>query len=203
MTSLFTKQLSAAAAFGWMLTFASFAPVAQAAVISDSTYEWTDDGSEMDQTGRLFRDSVKSVWGSVKPTPALFDSTAQDAVEFVFSSGLFNMIQVTIEQLTQHNVYAASYDVYNAASPTSGYLADAGRSSGVPPTVYSYQFDYATGTNFSVVLSTTNGVSSAELARTRILVEGFNSQSSTVPEPGSMALLGLGLAGIGFARRKR
>lgn len=104
---------------------------AQGGVILSTTHNWSADGSENDQLGRLSRNGVQSTWSATKPTPALFTSTLNDYTLVTLNSGIYSHIEVTITQLTQHNVYSAAYSIFNPNDPTANYLADAGVSSGL------------------------------------------------------------------------
>ena len=177
---------------------------AQGGSILTMTYNWSADGSESDQLGRLSRNGVQSTWSATKQTPPLFNSTLNDFTLFTLNSGVYSHIEVTITQLTQHNVYSAAYSIFNPNDPTANYLADAGLSSGAPPTPFSYQCILPTGTNFEVALSTVNGVASAANGSTQILVEGFfDADRSEAPEPATVVLLGCGVGILGLFSRFR
>ena len=177
---------------------------AQGGVILSTTYNWSADGSEGDELGRLSRNGVQSTWFATKPTPPLFNSALNDYTLFTLNSGLYTHIEVTITQLTQHNVYSAAYSIFNPNDPTLNYLADAGLSSGVPPTPFSYQFILPRATNFEVALSTVNGVASAANGSTQILVEGFlDAGRSEAPEPASVVLMACGVGVLGLFSRFR
>jgi hypothetical protein len=177
---------------------------AQGGSILTMTYNWSADGSESDQLGRLSRNGVQSTWPATKPTPLLFNTTPNDYTLFTLNSGVYSHIEVTITQLTEHNVYSAAYSIFNPNDPTANYLADAGLSSGVPPTPFSYQFILPTGTNFEVVLSTVNGITSAANGSTQVLVEGFlDANRSEAPEPASVILMGCGVGVLSLFSRFR
>jgi hypothetical protein len=63
--------------------------------------------------------------------------------------------------------------------------------------------NFATGSEWIVLESETLRVGLNNRESTRLLVSTTVSRVSSVPEPGTLALLGLGLAGIGFAKRKK
>ena len=182
------------ALFSLSLVFA-LAASSQAAVILSTTYNWSADGSgETDQAGRLLRNAIQSTWASAKPNPGLVTFTAQDSVSFTLNTGVFSFIQVTVNQISAHNIFSVTYSSFTPADPAANYLADRGASGPIQV----YQFVSAPSTNFDVTLSTVNGVGSAGGGQTGLLVEGFTS----VPEPSASLLLFTGLA-LTLVRRRR
>jgi hypothetical protein len=177
--------------------------LAQAVTLLDTTYDWSSDGSESDQTGRLTRNGIQSTWALPKSNPGLFSPTLQDYVVYTIGALTFDHIQVTIFQLSDSNVYSAAYSAFNPADPTANYLADAGLSSGEPPEDQFYQFVVAPSSFFDVTISTVNGTATAANGQTRILVEGFDGLPGQTPLPAAAWLFGSGLVGLTALARRR
>jgi hypothetical protein len=102
------------------------------------------------QTGRLLRNGVASVAGTLKPFPGLADSLPHhyDAYTFVNTTGSLQTVTVTLEEtgfLDFSATYLSSFDPTNIAT---NYLADAGVSG---PSLYSFNID--PGASFVVTVN--------------------------------------------------
>lgn len=189
----------------------------QAAPVLNGAY--TFDGTESSLTERLNRNGVASDWGSPKSFLGGFFGTFPYQV-FGFNSGANPFLQITYDgQGTSANMQVALYagGSFNAANISTGYLADAGVSTGVPQTPRVFRFDGATNTNYDLVAY---NISNA-IGTVGICVEGFSTAvsprpgactvnyqgslttpSGQVPLPSTLALLMLGFACIKGSRRK-
>lgn len=113
------------------------------------------------QTGRLNRNGIAS--SCVAPKACLiFDSTpgrAFDAYTFSNNSGATACVDVTLNTLTQAacNLQVNGYlGTYNPVSICTGYLADPGVSSGIPPSPINFSTNVPNGQDLILVVHTTN-----------------------------------------------
>ena len=175
---------------GWFVS-----STAHAIVIGPIAGSW--DGTEDTQTNRLFRDGVASTCAAPKAFPGTFTSGTQLYETFSFlNAGPEDCvtIDVTVSSADTHfSVYLGSYDPTNLAL---NYLGDIGSSESQAFSVVVPGFS-----QFVVVANTNFGGDSALGQTFSFTVEG-DSVTTSVPEPTSLILFGIALAGLGLSRRR-
>ena len=98
--------------------------------------------------------------------------------------------------------YAFGFDVSNLHLPSIGYSDSAGHS--LPSVISMDEGDQFFGVISDVMISSFTLGSGSYGTGPVYFVDAFEVRSSAaVPEPVSLALFGLGLAGIGFSRKKK
>ncbi len=128
-----------------------------------------------------------------------------EEVSFVFSGGAFDLLSVFSEGflLDPDNAGLGLTVTFAASSGATHTVSD--------PFVGLIDFSVLTGwTNItSFKISAPLGVGACEIQGNDCSTFGFDDVtfqahvSNRIPEPGTLALFGLGLAGLGFARRKK
>ncbi len=165
-------------------------------------YTWTGLEATMDE--RLFRDGELSNWQNPKAFPGTAAGTfSWVAFEFANPTGIDTPFFVDILQSTALNSFFSVYSGgFNPDDQAAGYLGDAGFSFNSPvsgPQTFSVLV--SGGTSAWVMLST--GQSNKTFADETVIFQTTFENASVVPEPGTMLLLGTGLASLAFIGRRR
>lgn len=174
-------------AVAWVIAVPSYA-----AVLGPFSGTW--DAGDPTMANRLFRNGTPSTCGSSKAFPGIFSGTNSYEIFPFLNSGSAECITITQTSSvdTFLGVYSGTFDPTNLGL---NYLGDMGVSgNGVAG------IEIPGNSQFLVVAMTSFGASSLGQSF-EYTVEGNNL--TTVPEPATIALFGIGLASLGFSRRRK
>jgi hypothetical protein len=196
---------------GMLFALAMFVGAAHAIPLLDVTSSLTAD--DPTQLGRLLRDGTGSDWSTQSPFPGVINPTVSYHYHtFTVNVQTTSFIQVLVDSLSADLFASAYLGTYqpDPSAPDMGlsfnYLGDAGTSGnffGTDPLFF--QVIVPAFSQLVLVVNDTNALQTGLGQPFRLLVEGFTDTNFTdpVPEPATLALLLIALAGLGWMRRRQ
>ncbi len=163
---------------------------------SAQNFSHTWDGTEPTRLGRLFRDGIPSNHTAPKPFPGVFNP-GTSYYYYQVNMGGFGPGDIPIYITPIAQTAVSHIAAYHTMAPGAGdmsvnYLGDQGSSSVTSP----FSVLLPGGTDLWIFVTTTIAVPGG-------VGEFFEGNVSTVPEPGTFIAIGIGLAGLALARRRK
>lgn len=171
--------------------------VVGAASAQTFNFNHTWDNTEATMATRLFRDGIPSVFGITKAFPGTSGGPGIRFVTYTITNNLggaarLDTTTTSLDNATINSFTAVYLGAFNPASLSTNYFGDEGSSPGTAATSASYG-PFANGATITIVA----------MSLTSTPTVGYNIQATltAVPEPASMAALGLGA--LALIRRRR